>query len=139
MICSKCSATNNDGSKFCISCGQPFEAAPVYCSHCGRSCPAGTSFCPDCGSPVGNTQQNSQSYYASNGINPPRNWLVALLLCIFVGYLGVHRFYCGKIGTGILWLLTAGLFGIGYLVDLIMIACGTFTDAEGRLLDKSGM
>lgn len=47
------------------------------------------------------------------------NWLTLLLLCIFVGGAGIHRFYAGKIGTDILYLLTGGLFGIGWLVDLI--------------------
>jgi TM2 domain len=60
-----------------------------------------------------------------------RSRLVALLLCVFLGGLGAHRFYVGKIGTGILWLLTLGCLGIGALIDLIMIAAGTFKDGNG--------
>lgn len=60
--------------------------------------------------------------------------MVALLLCIFLGTLGIHRFYVGKIGTGIIWLLTCGCFGIGYIVDIVMIATGKFTDKAGNAL-----
>lgn len=61
-----------------------------------------------------------------------KDWMTAFLLCFFLGGLGAHRFYVGKIGTGILYLLTAGVFGIGYLVDLIALVCGKFTDKDGN-------
>lgn len=54
-----------------------------------------------------------------------------LLLCIFLGTLGVHRFYEGKIGTGILWLCTLGLFGIGWIVDIVMIVTNKAKDKYG--------
>lgn len=66
----------------------------------------------------------------------PKSRLAALLLCIFLGGLGIHRFYVGKIGTGIVWLLTLGVFGIGVIVDLIMIIVGVFRDKAGRPVER---
>jgi TM2 domain-containing membrane protein YozV len=60
-----------------------------------------------------------------------KNFVAALLLCLLLGFVGVHRFYVGKIGTGILQLITFGGLGIWALIDLIMIAIGKFTDKSG--------
>ena len=62
---------------------------------------------------------------------------VALLLCFFLGFLGVHRFYVGKIGTGVLMLVTLGGLGIWNLIDFIIIVVQKFTDSEGNTLSFS--
>ncbi len=67
------------------------------------------------------------------GVSPHKR-LVALLLTVFGGVFGLQRFYVGKVATGLLWLVTSGLFGIGALIDLIMIASGGFYDRQGRRL-----
>lgn len=65
-----------------------------------------------------------------------KDWMITLLLCLFCGGIGVHRYYVGKIGTGILYTLTLGIFGIGTLIDLIKIATGKFTDKNGNYIRK---
>lgn len=60
----------------------------------------------------------------------------ALLLCIFLGFFGVHQFYVGKIGKGLLYLFTAGIFGIGWIVDIFRILTGGFRDNVGAPLRK---
>ena len=63
-----------------------------------------------------------------------KDFWATLLLCLFVGVLGIHRFYVGKIGTGLIWLFTGGVFGIGWIVDLIFIITGNFTDKQGNVI-----
>jgi len=63
-----------------------------------------------------------------------KSWLTAFLLCWFLGGVGAHRFYTGKIGTGILQLLTFGGLGIWLLIDYITLIVGSFKDSNGQLL-----
>ncbi|MGI3004849.1 TM2 domain-containing protein [Shewanella algae] len=66
-----------------------------------------------------------------------KGFVPTLLLCFFLGGFGVHRFYTGKIGTGLLMLLTLGGLGIWTLIDFVRIAIGNFRDAEGRLIKSA--
>ncbi|MFH0806598.1 MAG: TM2 domain-containing protein [Candidatus Brennerbacteria bacterium] len=66
----------------------------------------------------------------------PKLRLAAALFCGFFGFLGIHRFYVGKTGTGILMILTAGGFGIWIAIDFIFIVLGQFRDKEGRLVKR---
>jgi hypothetical protein len=61
-----------------------------------------------------------------------KEFLPAILLCLFVGFLGVHRFYAGKKVTGLLMIITLGGLGIWVLIDFIMLCLGSFRDIDGR-------
>jgi hypothetical protein len=75
------------------------------------------------------------SNQSSSGVSD-KSWLAALLLSIFLGPIGVHRFFVGKIGTGILQLFTLGGLGIWALIDIIMIATKQFKDKDGRVVSE---
>lgn len=74
-----------------------------------------------------------QNYQNQHGVST-RSRGTAAVLCFSFGLFGIHRFYAGKVGTGLLWLLTAGLCGIGAFIDFIMIICGSFKDGDGMLI-----
>jgi len=69
--------------------------------------------------------------------NSEKSFVAALLLCVLLGALGIHRFYAGRIVTGILMILTLGGLGIWTLIDLIMIATGSFKDSKGLKIKSS--
>ena len=65
-----------------------------------------------------------------------QDWFVALLLCFFIGIIGAHRFYVGKIGTGVLMVSTLGGLGIWTFIDLILIIVGKFKNKDGEVLSR---
>jgi TM2 domain-containing membrane protein YozV len=104
------------------------QAHEKYCSECGALINSKAEICPQCGvrqAPIPVDQQ-AQSH-----------WLTCLLLCWFLGFLGVHRFYTGHTAIGIVQALTLGGCGIWALIDFIMIVTGKFKDAEGRIIQNA--
>lgn len=103
----------------------------VYCRACGKGIDPRAVICVHCGVPTGVQTERPVEDVDGSG---RKDWLVALLLSIFLGGIGVDRFYLGKVGTGILKLITIGGFGIWYVIDIILIAAGSMRDAQGRPL-----
>ena len=104
----------------------------MFCQKCGKEAAAEASFCPHCGAPL-RTSAMGPGYRSEKTVSP-HSRLAALLLCFFLGWLGVHRFYVGKVGTGVAMIFTLGGLGIWAFVDFILIVAGVFTDKQGRKL-----
>ena len=111
---------------FCPNCGKENPDDSYYCRECGFSLKANA---PAAGPGM---QKTSVIQDASNvkSYGFKSRW-VAFFLCLTLGWLGIHRFYIGKIGTGILFALTFGGLGFGWFMDLFAILCGAFRDKKG--------
>lgn len=108
-----------------------------YCTHCGNELLDDAVICPKCGCPVADERKaKANAEQLLNLDCSPKSRGIAAILCFLFGGLGVHRFYTGKTGTGVLWLLTAGLLGFGSLIDFIIILCGSFKDKDGKTLSN---
>lgn len=111
----------------------------MFCPNCGTQLTS--RFCPECGFDTAGSnhpvEQTVQVVVNTSDIrvSPKSKW-AAFWLCLLFGYLGIHRFYVGKDGSGIFFLLSFGVFGFGWIIDLIVILCGNFSDKYGRILEK---
>lgn len=109
--------------KYCKHCGQQIAAAAVICPHCG--CQVEEMHQQAAAQPnivINNSNMNTNTNMNGGyGMRRAKNKWAAFFLCLFLGYLGAHKFYEGKIGMGILYLLTGGLVGIGWLVNTITL------------------
>lgn len=124
---------------------QPTPTTPTkFCKHCGEKIPLDAVICTKCGRQVeeikneaapqvvvNNSNENTSTNVNTNtntNVNAntgfagkPRNKWVSLLLCLFLGFAGAHKFYEGKIGMGVLYIFTVGLLGVGIFVDFFVI------------------
>ncbi len=112
------------------------------CPNCGA--PMQGNVCPYCHYSEPQSQENVSGNVVINNVYnqapgtsnryvtniSPKDKTLTLVLCIFLGGIGAHQFYVGKVGKGLLYFFTFGLFGIGWFIDIIMILCGSFRDSD---------
>ncbi len=123
MFCRACGNEVVATAQTCPRCGSPPFAGRAFCQNCGAGTDPAAAVCVKCGVSLG-----------SGGATAQKDWLVALLLSIFLGELGIDRFYLGYVGLGVLKLLTGGGCGIWWLIDVILIAMNNLPDSQGRPL-----
>ena len=124
-------ATTEIKTKFCKHCAEKIDIECIICPKCGKQVEElkmNTSEQPKIEVNVSQNQSSVNTNTNTNMMNPamfktPKNKWVAVLLCLFLGLLGGHKFYEGKAGMGILYIFTLGLFGIGVLIDFIVLLC----------------
>lgn len=121
----------------CESCGA--NATGAFCEYCGARMPVERVETQTINTEkvVVNNYYYPQGERVSATVAPQetaasrKSRTVALVLCILLGYFGAHRFYVGRYGLGVLYLLTIGVFGIGWLVDIALTALGKLRDQDG--------
>jgi restriction system protein len=138
ITCPECGKEISSQASSCPNCGAP--VAKKFCQNCGERIDVDCVVCPHCGKQVGslkddkniiinnnNNNNNNNSASASSSLSARYrsgkkvNKWTAFFLCLFLGWIGAHKFYEGKTGMGILYLCTIGLFGVGWFVDTISI------------------
>ena len=108
----------------------------VFCPDCGTSMAEEDRFCGSCRWDAQNPDKPASRSLPSSprNLGPPsdKSRMTTLLLWVFAGFLGLHRFYVGRVGSGVLWFVSFGLFSVGWIYDLVMVATGEFVDDQGK-------
>ncbi len=109
-------------TKFCKHCGAKIPEDAVICTACGRQVEEVKGNTAQPNIVINNTNTNTNVNKNVNGYGGrAKNKWVALLLCVFLGFFGAHKFYENKAGMGIVYIFTGGLFGIGVIIDFITL------------------
>ena len=142
MHCSNCGQENQEEARFCVKCGKSISGSgggKVCCPSCGKENLQGAFFCAFCGAAIG-APQGTVGYGAST-LGEAKSRLAAGLLGVFVGGLGIHRFYLGYVGIGIAQIIvTICTCGVGHIwgfIEGILILVGSIDkDAQGKPLKE---
>ena len=119
---------------FCGNCGAPVPQESRIENDSYKSNPYSNSWDTDYNkfsNDSGSTYYNNYSHTTTYSVASNKSKIVALVLCFLFGIFGIHRFYVGKVGTGLIWLFTGAIGGLGWIVDLILILTGNFKDSAG--------
>jgi len=134
---------------YCRNCGKELTGTPEICLNCGARPLAGRSFCYACGAKTNElaeicikcgvrlTEAGAKAKVATGDVSAKSRLIVTLLCALpawFFGIAGIHRFYLGKIGSGIAMLLTLGGLGIWTIIDFIYAVSGNMRDKEDKLI-----
>ena len=118
MYCKNCGKELEEANSVCISCGALPNDGDKYCENCGKKVEYTDRICAVCGRPT--RTKTSKKTPSLNG----RDKKKTMLLCLFLGGLGVHNFYMGEMNKGLLKIVTTVFLGVGLilaLIDLIKI------------------
>ena len=146
MFCRNCAKELVGNPEICMNCGAKPSAATAFCPNCGNPTTPLSVICPKCGAGLGTKTDIANVSQKSR--------LVLFLLALFLGQLGIHRYYAGKTGSGVAMLvltiagyatmiLVIGFFALSVvwvwnLIDVIMAVAGTFKDKEGKPITSWG-
>ena len=139
-FCRNCGKQISEDFKVCPYCGEKIEEEilEISCPFCGKTIKSDFKVCPYCGNNYNN--KKIENYYSNSNEMSDKNGIVCLLLLLFLGEFGAHKFYAGRIAGGVVMLiLTITIIGIIvslilWIIDLIQLLCGNFKDAEGKYI-----
>ena len=131
MFCKNCGTSMNDNQAICVKCGVEVGKGNAFCANCGEAVSPEAAVCMKCGVAVKNAGAT-----AGGNLNG-QDKVVMILICLFLGGLGIHNFMMGETKKGVFKIIMSLCCGIGSilaLIDLIKIAMGSYVADPEKLV-----